>query len=657
MKNNVFDLIFDSKAGGITSLVFVGDPYQMNFCKPDKAYGTLHGYYAEEYTQANEKIICFSRAKVLAPNENWMCSRREKEGIEIYTEFSFEGENLRITHRITNRHSTPVYFKEGDIAFEMPVYDAYDSSSTCEKSRAHAHIFAGNDCAYVRAERMGESMYNLGVIFTQGRISSYSQYGVESNNRGYFLMNAAPFHLQVGEEEIFSYVCFRYDGGARGFAEKASRFDTFFRVESEKYTYTSGEKVTLSVTAKSDIDTFSVNCKGETLDAVKKDNVLFISFIPKSNGEKKVCFTINGKTSYAKFNVVLPYEDLVERRIRFIVEKQQCMEKNSPLYGAYLIYDNEDETQYFDDNFPDHNACRERYGMALLIARWLQTHEDAQIRDSLNRYVEFILREGYNEETGEVYNCIGRRREPFRLYNILWLTMFFMEMYKLTKSERWLDNMEKSMLFYYENGGANFYPNSISFFEFFDTLLGSGRTCEKCLAYFDEHVENIIFNGSDYPAHEVNFEQVILTAAATILLDKYRLCKQEKYLKEAEKHLRILRKLDGCQPDYHCHDIPIRYWDDYWFGKYGSYGDVFPHYWSTLSGCCYLYHSQCVGDEQEYATAMHNIQNNICLFTEDGRGSCAYLFPRETNGYRAERFNVFANDQDFALYYLLKYCL
>ena len=73
--------------------------------------------------------------------------------------------------------------------------------------------------------------------------------------------------------------------------------------------------------------------------------------------------------------------------------------------------------------------------------------------------------------------------------------------------------------------------------------------CEKCLAYFDKHIENIILNGSDYPAHEVNFEQVILMAAATILLDKYRLCKQEKYLKEAEKHLRILRKLDGCQPD------------------------------------------------------------------------------------------------------------
>ena len=53
MKNNVFDLTFDSKAGGITSLAFVGDPYQMNFCKPDKAYGRLHGYFAEEYKKTD----------------------------------------------------------------------------------------------------------------------------------------------------------------------------------------------------------------------------------------------------------------------------------------------------------------------------------------------------------------------------------------------------------------------------------------------------------------------------------------------------------------------------------------------------------------------------------------------------------------------------
>ncbi len=48
---------------------------------------------------------------------------------------------------------------------------------------------------------------------------------------------------------------------------------------------------------------------------------------------------------------------------------RQMMDEKSPPYGAYLIYDTEEKAQYFDYAFRDWNACRERFGMGLLICK------------------------------------------------------------------------------------------------------------------------------------------------------------------------------------------------------------------------------------------------------------------------------------------------
>lgn len=657
MTNGVFALSFDKTAGGISGLSFVGDEHTMNFCKPGRVFGAVKGYFTQSFEKKGDTSVFVFKAPTLSARENWIEPRAEKEDVVIRTEFSFVGENVRVVHIVKNLHATPVYFKEGDLAFYMPLYDAYESGAVCCRSRCHAHIFAGEDCTYLRGERMGESAYNLGIVFTQGCIASYSQEEVAANDRGYFLMNAKAFRLLKGEEKIFAYEMFVYDGGNEGFVQKAKQFKNFCNVVAPKYTYVQGENIRFNVEYAEPITTFACRCAGENAFVRAIGNTLEIDLQPTKLGEKRVEFTVNGYTSHATFNVVLPYEELVLRRIRFITEKQQCLEKDSPLYGAYLIYDNEDDAPYFDDRFLDHNASRERHGMAILIAKWLQSHDDTKVRESLDRYVAYFLRENYDEQTGEVFNCVLKRREPFRLYNVLWTTMFFTEMFRLTGEKIWLDRMERSMLFYYRNGGTGFYASGITVYEFFDVLTKNGRDCKELSAYFDAHAATILKNDTDYPAHEVNFEQVILTSAVTILLDQFRLSGEETYLRAAEKHLALLRKLDGSQPDYHTHDIAIRYWDDYWFGKYGSYGDAFPHYWSTLSGCCYYAYAELTKNEEMKRMALHSIENNACLFDTEGRGSCAYLYPRETNGYRAQRFNVFANDQDFALYYMLKYCL
>ncbi len=57
---------------------------------------------------------------------------------------------------------------------------------------------------------------------------------------------------------------------------------------------------------------------------------------------------------------------------------------------------------------------------------------------------------------------------------------------------------------------------------------------------------------------------------------------------------------------------------------------------------------------QSYSTRAANIvRNNLCLFSEDGSASCAFVYPRRVNGTPAHYADAFANDQDWALVFYL----
>ncbi len=639
MKQDIFNIKWNKKLGGIVGLTLSSDPDKMNFVKKGRALGTLRGFQSTGFQRTKEGAVCFS----------------ENEYVKATTTFALAEDCLKITHVIRNE-GEPVYFQEGDLSVETPLNDRYENSATCIKSRCHAHIFAGEDCSYIDAERMGGGEYNLGLLFTQGKITSYSQEEAWHSNRGFFLMNVEPITLLQGESYQISYALFSHKGG-EDFAARAARFGEFFKVQApDGYTIERGKAARFCVEASSKITSAESSLEGETLPVEIDGNKIFVDIPTETTGEKKICFTINGKSSHATFFTRLPVLELIERRLEFIVEKQQCLDEKSPLYGAYLVYDNEEERQFFDKIRRDCNASRERFGMAILLAKYLQTRENAVWRASLDKFTAFILRESVEEKTGEVFDGIGKNAEFLRLYNAPWVALYFTELYKLTKEERWLDLVVKTVEYYYSVGGAKFYPNGIRFFDFFQTLKEGGKRseCERLLKCFDEHIENIVKNGVIYPPHEVNFEQTIVTPAVTLLLDKYQLCGEEKYLREAEKHLKILKRFDGSQPDHRLHKIPVRFWDAYWFGKIRNYGDTFPHYWSVLSGYCFWLYGKLAHISEGEKYGRECIENCACLFTDEGRASCAYVYPNRVNGAKGEYFDAYANDQDFALYFLLK---
>ena len=108
----------------------------------------------------------------------------------------------------------------------------------------------------------------------------------------------------------------------------------------------------------------------------------------------------------------------------------------------------------------------------------------------------------------------------------------------------------------------------------------------------------------------------------------------KKYLKRAEEaSFAILESFGGKQPSFHLYDIAIRHWDGYWFGK-----DRILWYPSTLLehfiGYCSSVFMLKRLENKNMQNGLWIFSEHLCLFTEDGRGSCAFIYPNKVNGQK-----------------------
>ena len=203
------------------------------------------------------------------------------------------------------------------------------------------------------------------------------------------------------------------------------------------------------------------------------------------------------------------------------------------------------------------------------MAKYLQSHNSKKIRDALDKYIAFVFREIFDSETGEVFDGIGKNAKFKRLYNAPWVTMLFTEMYLLTKNVEYLKHIIKMLEHYYCVGGDKFYPNGLSMKKTINAFYDAGlkEDGDMVKKWYIKHTENIIANGTSYPKHEVNFEQTIVSPAATFISEIASLTDDDRYRVESLKHIKILERFNGHQPSFHLNEIPIRFWDDFWFGK------------------------------------------------------------------------------------------
>lgn len=628
----------------VKEIVFAGEPYGMNWLREDFVYG-----------------------EVLCPPE-----------LEAVSESVWEGEILTTVFSIKNMTEKPFFTSLSDIGLRLPLQDKYEDSDTCVRKRCHTHIFCGRDISYVYALRMGGEAPHFGLVVTEGSLGGYSverDISKMSNDRGCFILHPCPDVWQPGEEKRLVWKIFSHTG-EEDFFHKAGTLRPFVRVEASSYVLFPGEECVLRVTPSFAAEKITVD--GEVYS--REEGWHFVYDNRVMPGDR--VFTVCADRIQTTCRILLQAEPklLAENRCRYIVEKQQYQgEKPEGLDGAYLIYDTEEEHTYYTARY-DYNAGRERVGMGLLITAWLQGRraswnlgEKQESRDgrenrerekklaeevekSQQRYMDFVLRELVDGQTGEVFNDFGRDNSYERLYNMPWYATLMVEQYKLTGEKEYLRIACRILDTFYEKGGYTHYAIEMPILSLCHALQDAGLLTELggMVGHFKKHGDRIAELGTHYPPFEVNYEQSIVAPAANILLQLYLLTREEKYLEDGKKQLQILELFNGHQPEYHLYETAIRHWDGYWFGKNRMYGDTFPHYWSGLTGNCFALMYVITGEKRYAKRAKDSLRGVLPMIFPDGSASCAFLFPVTVNGKKCSGYDPYANDQDWALYFYLR---
>ncbi len=646
--------------GAIDQINIIGDPNSMDWLiatdgnqypwVTDK-YGWGLGYMTIKNISESKKVSWNMPESISDPNHISFL----EEGIKIDINRNLDNGELRESYTFTNTNPIPVNIS--DIGIYTPFNDNYPDAPTCLTNRANVHIWEGGNAAYVNAVRMGGKAPHLGVVVTSGAIKGYEIFerGLERQNsqqRGIFALKLPDMTLLPGKSYVLEWKIFSHQG-EKEFREKAVREGCPI-ISCDKYVYASGD------TAKIKVNTLSENGIFKNGDKYYKpvptDNEYIVE-IPMNNiGENRIIYEYdNGKTTFLELLVFPSFEKLIEARVNFIKENQQMKNKKDSRFGAYMVYDNEGDSIYLNSthncNPPDRDEGRERVGMGIMLAKYYQLYPREDIKESLLRYYDF-LRTKLQDENYNTFSTTDHKSEN-RGYNYPWIANFYFQLYKITKDKKYAIDGYQTLQALFRHFGYGFYCIEMPVMLGLEVLQDAGLSSEydKLKEDYIKTGDIFVENSINYPKHEVNYEQSIVAPAINFLLQIYQVTGDEKYLKEAERQLPILEAFNGFQPSYHLNDIAIRHWDDYWFGKSEMFGDTFPHYWSAGTGAVFYLYSQITGNPLFRKRAQNIVNNNLCLFTSDGRGYCAYIYPEKVDGRPGKFYDSFANDQDWALVY------
>lgn len=574
---------------------------------------------------------------------------------------TLQGETFTERYVFTNTGTEPLPMageQGAAMAIAAPFNDHYTDTRDVLQHRCHAHLWMGGSSAWVAALRMGGRGPHLGLVLTEGALSGYSIAGrdeaTSSNTRGTFLLHPALGALPPGQSRALGWTLFWHTGWDDFFARCAQHAPGFVRLQADRYTAHVGETVTLSATGKA-LAGARLTVAGAPLPSRPSATGLSAELKADKPGELTVSLlSANGTSTRLQLNVVPPLDALIEARVRFIVARQQVRDAADPLDGAFLTYDNQLDAIARHNKKRDHNEARERLGMGVLLARWLrgQAQRPPEVMDALTRYYRFHNAK-LQRADGYVFDAAGLARE--RLYNWPWSAQLHLEMGRLTGDAACYDAFVRTIESYYAHGGDAFYPIGLPVFDGLAALRATGRTQAhaRLLSLFQRHGEKLAATGPDYPASEVNFEQSIVAPAAQILLELHSATGEARWLQAAKPHLALLELFNGRQPDHHLHDIAIRHWDGYWFGKLRLWGDTFPHYWSTLTALAFAHYARSgAAGYAQRADAI--LRNNLSLFTPEGRAHAAFIYPKTVNGLQAHVADPLANDQDWTLVHALQ---
>ena len=647
MQNNLFKVEIDTN-GGVASLTMTNDVSDLNWLDGEKTYGTPYGQ--------------FSVLKVEMETPNEVKAHYTYKGLDLIVTRRLVEDSFIETYSFKNNTDEDLSFDVGDLGIVTCFNDNYDIAKVSLNKKCHMHIWTGDNTTYIRGMRMNGGTDNLALVLAKGNIAKYAVTREwNSNDRGDVSLLLPACTIRRGEKVELCFVLFKYDD-VIDFGNKAVAFENFVNVKCNKYTVNLGETFNIVVRSLTEPH---ISYNGDEIKTEALDDYTYVAkhYFAKL-GAKRIDINYGeGLHTYVDVNVLSSPISIIDRRLNFIMDYQQ-FNKMGVFNGAYFLYDNETNKIFAENKaMNDRNLGRERVGMICALMRRvlagnLDPAYEKKLRDSIQRGMDFIDRNIVNYR-GSVYETpIYRRRWYYdRLYNYSMYMTAYILMYEITKKKKYLDKAYLIVKRYYKKGGAKFYAINIPMNTMYTVALENGylSMAEELKTMFLAHGDKVLENSINYPAHEVKYEQSIVAPAVDILLECYLISKDRKYLDEAEAQLKLLEAFNGHQPSFHLNEIAIRHWDGFWFGKRKMYGDTFPHYWSCITAGVFAKYGDIVGDENYQRRAEICLLNNLCLFSEEGRASCAYLYPYLVNGKRGEFYDPWANDQDWAIYFNLRY--
>ncbi|MBQ4629844.1 MAG: hypothetical protein IJB70_02515 [Clostridia bacterium] len=667
LENAKFTVTVDDQSGATTGIYDKGNSY--NWILSDGNWGLVDsellvdGFTTQSVSQKDEKIIV---------------TMTKNRPIIVQIEKRMEKDSYVETYIIKNEDIVEYFMTKDCFGIPFPYDCLYTPGQDILNKCCISHVWCGGDCSWIYSLRChGDAPY-LVMKVTEGAIEDYSiAYDVSRTNNGSFYRGAIVLHpkscvIAPGESKCLEFKYYFTEEKP----ENASLTEpNEIRLSASKYSVLQNEEFTICFESNCMWKTLKLSCDGKELPYTFDGNraVSVCSF--ETTGERKILAEADGRKTWIFVQVLLPVLEILKRRANFIVEKQQFRYEGSKLDGAYLIYDSDNDSLYFSEGFGDHNASRERLAMGVIVCKAIQLEYDDVKMESLRRHRAFVEREMFDADSGVVYNQVGHDSSELRVFNFPWMSTYYLEWYELTKEKQCIINAAKILLNFFEITNCTRDAQCMEVVRICDALQKEGLDDlrEALKTKFLRYADQIRFGKANmkdithiletsYVSERPN-EQLCYLSQAYLLepKDEYRLKAEDKFLET--------KAFFANQPDFHMNCINVRYWDRYWFGKHRSYGDLFPHYWSSLAGWGMLWFNSVFGNEEAKKLAERNLTGNLCVYREDGFAANNYFYPYKVKQYSSKehkphpcmehgifygkKYDAWANDQDWALYYAL----
>ena len=661
LQSKDFTVKTDLQSGATTGIFCAGD--DRNWILDDAGWGLVDGFSTQSVVEKDGKILV---------------TLSKKRPILIEIEKRLEKDCYIEKYTLKNEDAAEYFLTKDRFGIPFPYNCLYTPGQDILNRCCISHVWCGGDCAWLYSVRCHGKAPYLSMKVTQGAIEDYSiLYDTSRTDNGSFYRGAIVLHPQAciiapGESRCWE---FQYRFTDENPETLPLTEPNEIRLRASKYSVQQNEPLTIRFESYAPFASLTLFCGEEEIPFTRDEKGATAVCRLKTVGEQKIVAIADGKKTWMHVQVLSPVSSILQKRARFIAQKQQYLREGSALDGAYLIYDSETDSLYYDESFSDHNAARERIVMGTVVCKALQAQYDQELMNSLTRHRAFIEREMFDVESGVFYNQIAKNNKWKRYFNLPWASTYYLEWYLLTGEKQCLLNAANILQHFFEWTGCQKDAQCIEIVRLCEALKKEGfyqlhdSLKAKFLQYADQIEYTRAIERSAGHVLETSYVSEHPNTRLSYLAQAYLLEPKEEYRQKAQDQLIKTKAFFAHQPDFHMDCVGVRYWDRFWFGKRQSYGDLFPHYWSALAGWGLIWYDRAFGDPNARELAERNLTGNLCIYREDGFAANNYLYPYKVELFSSrpsepkpflkagvcygKNYDAWANDQDWALYYAL----